>query len=108
MGFIEFILISALVVYLIWTVAKFLLKRYIARSQREFAERFGGAENGTFRQYTWGAGQRNGSREQQKEGDVKVVDTGSNPKKVNNKVGDYVEFEEIEIEYDEIEVEIEE
>lgn len=87
--FFSFIFISILVIWILGQVGKFFARRWIARKQREFAEQFGGAPAG---------GQGRGStRRSRREGEVSVQQTMPVEKKVSKSVGDYVEFEEVEV-----------
>lgn len=61
------------------------------RKQREFSQRFGEG-----RQYGAGSG-RPDRRAGRKEGEINVQRTAPEDKKVSKTVGEYVEFEEVEI-----------
>lgn len=99
---ITIILIIAAFYFFKW-LGKLLLFRWIERKQREFARQFG--ENGggyTFKQYSWGGqGQKARNKERKPEGEVRIENVHPSPKRVNRNVGDYVEYEEIEVEYEE-------
>lgn len=87
-GMLEFIFITILVIWLMGVLGRFLLRRWIARKQREFARQFGGAQYG---------GRTSGRKNNRREGEVSVQQTAPAEKKVSKAVGDYVEFEEVEI-----------
>lgn len=85
--------------YLLGLAGRILLRYWIRKKQREFAENFGEGQGGfTFKQYTWG-GRPAGSRSQRsaRTGEVRVEETRRVEKRVNNKVGEYVEYEEVEV-----------
>lgn len=96
-GFLTFILIAILSFYVLGQVGKWMLRRWVARKQREMGEMFG-ADGGAFRQYTRGG---NGRREAKREGEVEVQRPVQPEKKVGKNVGDYVEYEEVECVSDE-------
>ncbi|MCD8073031.1 MAG: DUF4834 family protein [Alistipes sp.] len=92
--FLSFILISILVIYLAAQLGKWLLRRWILRKQKEFAEQFGRQAGGFGGFY----GEPNGKsrrREASGEGEIKVQRTRREVKNVRPKVGDYVDFEEV-------------
>lgn len=93
-GFISFIFYAIITVWLLGLLARFLLRRWVNKKQREFSERFGdGAQYGR-------QSHRGGGRSQRKtgnEGDIHVQQTVRIEKKVSNNVGEYVEFEEVEV-----------
>jgi hypothetical protein len=67
-----------------------LFRWWVGRRIREFQRQMGGDPGAQGRP-------RQTSRRQPREGEIKV-ETGSAPgKKVNDSIGDYVEFEEVEI-----------
>ena len=57
----------------------------------------GGQPGGYYKQYTWG--NRNGTRRERpaREGEVKVEAGTAPEKKVSDRIGDYVDYEEVEI-----------
>lgn len=87
---LEFIFITVVVIWLVGLLGRWFLRWWLVKKQRELSERFGG-----------GAGQTRGRgaarRGNRPEGDVSVRQTAPVQKKVNKSVGDYVEFEEVEI-----------
>ena len=85
MGFLGVILIIILAFWLLGVIGRWLLRLWLLRKQREFAERFGGNAHA--------GGYHNGPKARP-EGDVDVRQTARIEKKVNRNVGDYVEFEE--------------
>ncbi|MCC8089548.1 MAG: DUF4834 family protein [Rikenellaceae bacterium] len=95
MGFLEIILIIVAVFYLTGILGRYLLRRFIARKQKEFEERFGQGQGGYYKQYTWGSGNKT-RNETAEEGEIKITATGKTTKKINSQVGDYVEYTEIE------------
>ena len=104
--FISFILITIAVFYIIRVAGRYLLRRWIERKQREFSQQFGGDGGYTYKQYTWGRpkGQRGTSasdRTRKQEGEVRIENLNPTRKKVSRDVGEYVEYEEVEVEYDE-------
>lgn len=87
-SFITFIFVSIFVIWLLGLVGRWLLRYWLQKKQRQFAEQFGGAQQ----QQT-----RGNRRQNRREGEVSVQQTVRVEKKVNKEVGDYVEFEEVEI-----------
>lgn len=85
-GFITFLFITALVIYLIRLAVPALLRWWIAKKQREFAGQFGtgGQQSGSY----------SSTRRKAREGEISVQQTVPSKKKVSKDVGDYVEFEE--------------
>lgn len=92
MVFIEAILIIFVVLYLLGLTGRLLLRLFLRRMQRKFEQYGNGAGGGYYKQYTWGSG--NNGPKAPKEGEVKVSDTASH-RKINEKVGEYVDYEEI-------------
>ena len=89
--FFEFIIITILVIWALGFFGRLLLRYWLKKKQKEFAQQFGQAAGG-FSQ----TGAR--SRKQAKrEGEVSVEQTLRVEKKVNKGVGEYVEFEEVEV-----------
>lgn len=93
MEFLSFILSVALGFYLLGIIGRWLLRSWIRRKQREFAEQFGGRGGYTY--------DPNGNRDTGREGEVRVQKNGGSAKKVSRDVGEYVEYEEYEAEYKE-------
>ncbi len=81
MGFLEFIFWCIVVVYALGLAGRLLLRWYVRRKQREFAERVDTQQK------------RQGRRP---EGQVTVRQTGRREKHVNRSVGEYVEYEEVQ------------
>lgn len=80
--------------WLLGLLGRVLLRAWIVKKQRQFAEQFG--PDAQYRQsWTWTAG--GSRRDPAKEGEIKVRQTTQIEKKVSKAVGDYVEFEEVEI-----------
>lgn len=92
-GIANFILYFMLTILLLVVVAVLVFRYRINRLRREMEQQGGFAQDGTQRRtYTWRSGHR-------REGDVKVYKTSETPeKRVNDSVGEYVEFEEIKTE----------
>ena len=86
---LEFLVITILTIWLVGLLGRWLLQRWLQRKQREFAAQFGGGGQP--------GGRAQGRRNTRPEGDVSVQQTAPIHKKVNRGVGDYVEFEEVEI-----------
>lgn len=77
-----------------------MLRVWLRRQQKRFAN----GEGPFTRTYTWGAGKTYNQRQPKPEGEVTFKQVHQAGRKVNTGVGDYVEFEEVEI----IETEIKE
>lgn len=90
---VEFIIITIFIIWLIGFVGRLLLRSWLIRKQRQFAEQFGSGAQYTQNDWTRTAGGsfRNGGGA---EGEVRVRQTMPVEKKVSKAVGDYVEFEE--------------
>lgn len=86
-AFLTFILVTAIVIYGLRLLLPIILRWWIEKKQREFASQFGGGQS-------YGGSSRASSRNSAREGEIKVQQTASKEKKVNSRVGDYVEFEE--------------
>ncbi len=100
--FLSTILAIILGFYLFGILARFLLRTWITKKMREM-EKQGGNANGNIFYRTWGThGNFKGGfnfndtqkKKAQKEGEVHI-DRSHIDKKVNEQVGDYIEFEEI-------------
>ena len=95
MWFIEFILLTIIVLYLLGWIGKKLLVWWLTRKQRQFTDQFG--QRGGFT-YSWSSKYGTGTRTkntQNKEGEVHIKQTQTTQKKVSRTVGDYVEYEEV-------------
>ena len=96
MWFIEFILLTIICLYLLGWIGKKLLGWWLARKQRQFADKFG--QGGGFT-YSWSnkydTGKTNNQEQRNKEGEIHIQQTQIIQKKVSRNVGDYVEYEEI-------------
>ena len=84
MGFIRFLLIFLAVFYGLQLIGRWLIKRWVRRVQQTQGQ----AQN----QQSRGAQSR---RRKMQEGDVEVSSTSAPRKQVNEKIGDYVDFEEV-------------
>lgn len=95
-AFLSFILTAILVIWLIGLLGRVMLRVWLVKKQRQFAEQFG--PDAQYRQSNW-ARAAGGSphRDPAGEGEVRVQKTAQMEKKVSKAVGDYVEFEEVEI-----------
>jgi hypothetical protein len=78
MVFIKFLLIFLAVFYLLRLVGRWLLGSWIRSVQRQYGQAQGASREKKMR-----------------EGDVKVSGTVTGNRKVNEKIGDYVDFEEV-------------
>lgn len=89
-GIANFILYFMLTILFLIAVAVLVFRYRINRLRREMEQQGGFAQDGAQRRtYTWRSAQR-------REGDVKVYKTSETPeKRVNDSVGEYVEFEEV-------------
>lgn len=85
-GFLTFILVAVLSFYLIGWLGRMLLRRWVARKQREMAERFAGGA---------GFGAQQTGRKARKEGEVTVQAKTATGKKVAKDIGECVEYEEV-------------
>lgn len=77
--------------YLATAVGRLVLRNWLNRKQKEFEQMMGGSGAG-------GNTRRGGQRSTKPEGEVTVERTVHVEKKVNRGIGDYVEYEEVEIE----------
>jgi hypothetical protein len=85
MGFFGFLLILFATFYLLQAIARLWFRRKVAKIQREM-----GAQ-GTSRSNNTTSGRR------MREGEVRVEPRKAPRRKVNERIGDYVEYEEVEI-----------
>ncbi len=80
MALLKFLLIFVAVVYVLRLVGRWMLGSFVRRMQREYGQ----------------PQARGASRERtMREGEVKVSGTATASRKVNEKIGDYVDFEEM-------------
>lgn len=87
MGFFTIVLIVLVVLWLLRRLLPYLLLGLIARKQKQFTEQF----QGQARQ----RGDTGSSKDQRKEGDIKVEINPETHKEGKSKtIGEYVEFEE--------------
>ncbi len=93
MGFLSFIFITIMVFYLLGWVGKILLRWWLVRKQREFADQFGQDQGSA---YAGDRRQDGADDARKKEGEVRVEQAQATSKKVNRNVGDYVEYEEVQ------------
>ncbi len=91
--FLSFVLILILGFYLLGIVARLLLRRWVARRQKEFSE--GKTGGGFFWQYPPRGNNANRPGDNRESGKVTVVRTQREEKKVSSNAGEYVEYEEI-------------
>ncbi|MEG1648348.1 MAG: DUF4834 family protein [Rikenellaceae bacterium] len=88
---LSFILGTIIVFYFLSIIGRFLLRYFITKKFKQFSEgganwqNFGGFQNTTNNQNTT----------PHHEGEVVITKTTDNSKKVRDKVGEYVDFEEI-------------
>lgn len=97
---LAFILYVILGFYLLGLIGRFFLRRWVAKKQKEF-EANGGSPGGFYRTYTWGGRGKNTEKEQKPEGDITIQRTQISEKKVSGTIGDYVEYEEVEVNIEE-------
>lgn len=91
------ILVAVGIFYLLGFIGRMVLRYWVRRKQREFSEQFGGSPFGQ----AGGFGQQSSRQRQQKkkpEGEVSVQQTRKVEKRVSKDVGDYVDYEDVEIE----------
>lgn len=103
--FFSFILGTIIFFYLLGIVGKWLLRFWLERKIKQMQNGQGGSK-GNFYYKSWGgnAGRASGgfnsntsgSRSSKNEGDVTISKNGADTKRVNSKVGDYVDFEEVD------------
>ena len=87
--------------YLLGLVGRLVLRYWLQKKQREFAQNFGEGQGGfTFKQYTWGRPSGARSRRAKRTGEVRVEEMRHIEKRVNRNVGEYVEYEEIDVRED--------
>ncbi len=92
---LTFILGTILFFYLAGIVGRWALARWVQKKQREFEQQGG---NGPYsRVYTWGS-RGQGNRARKPEGEVSIQRTQAAEKRVSKNIGDYVEYEEVEVE----------
>lgn len=87
MGFLTIIFFILIFFYLLQWAVRVVLRWKINRIQRDMARNGGSA-------YSRGSGQR---QRVPREGEVRVETRTAPGKKVNERIGDYVEYEEVEI-----------
>ena len=100
--FLSIIFFTIITFWLLGKIGKWLLQAYVIRKQREMQEQFGSQggyktfSGGNFRGfYSFGG---SGRQNRKSEGEVTVEQTHrAEGHTVNKKVGEYVEFEEVEI-----------
>lgn len=91
--FFSVIFIVILGFYILGAILKLVLRVWLTRKMKDFeksGKNFGGGFYG-FGQHQGGGAQHDESK---REGEVKVERTDSEQRKINEKVGDYVDFEE--------------
>lgn len=92
----SFILTAIFVIWLLGLLGRVLLRVWLVKKQRQFAEQFG--PDAQYRQSGWSrAAGGQPRRDPAAEGEIRVRQTAPVEKKVSKAVGDYVEFEEVEI-----------
>jgi len=77
MALARFILILLLIFFVIRLVTRFVLKKYIKNMQNRYEDKK--------QQYS-----------QKKEGDVTIKSSGKGNKKIDEELGDYVDYEEVD------------
>lgn len=70
-----------------------MLRSWVRRQQKRFER----GEGPTFRTYTWGTGGSSARPETKKEGEVTYERVSRTERKISSEIGDYVEFEEVEV-----------
>lgn len=88
MGFVRFLLIAILVFYALQFIVRLLFRMWIKKAQKNFQQQTGGNPSGSY-------GNRGGRAQNVREGDVKINTQTAPPKQVNEKIGDYVDYEEV-------------
>lgn len=86
MGFFRFLLIVIGVFYLVQFLGRLLFRSWMRKAQRNYQQSAGGDPSG-------GRGRR---ARNMREGEVEVDARTAPPKQVNEKIGDYVDFEEVQ------------
>lgn len=92
MGFFLTILFIILGFYFLGAILRIVLRIWLSRKVKDFQK------NGGYGAFTGFGGQTTGGYQEPpktKEGEVKISTEGEEPKKINEKVGEYVEFDEI-------------
>lgn len=94
------ILVTVALFYLLRIVGGWALRYWIRKKQRQFSQQFGGdgagGDSRSFGGYSRrGAGDK---REKTPEGQVTIHKVKEVEKRVSRNVGDYVEFEEVDVE----------
>ena len=91
--------------YLLGVIGRWALRSWVRREQRKFERSGGNPAGGFYRTYTWGTGtgQREAQQPPRQEGEVTVRRTHAEEKKVDRTIGDYVEYEDVEVGITEVE-----
>jgi len=92
MGFLTFIFFLVLGVYLLQWVFRLWLRWRIKKLQQQMEN---GGGQGYYKQYSWGTGNSGRRERPTPEGEVKVETNTAPGKKVNDRIGDYVDYEEV-------------
>ena len=98
MGFLSFIFFTVLAFYILGWIGRLLFGWWLRKKQRQMEEQLGQAGGYSYKKYNFGGKRGNARGSTRPEGEV-VVETAAAPeKKVNRSVGEYVDFEEVEME----------
>ncbi|MFI3322997.1 MAG: DUF4834 family protein [Rikenellaceae bacterium] len=102
---LSFILGTVIFFYLLSKVGGFLLRLFIKRKMNQFnggtnsgggfSGGTGGGANQNNNPFNWANRQNNQNNNQHKEGEVFISRNSSSQKRVKDKVGEYVDFEEV-------------
>lgn len=87
MGFVRFLLIFILAFYALQFLVRLLFRFWIRKAQRNFQQQTGGNPSN---------GSRNSRSRSVREGDVEINTRTAPQKQVNEKIGDYVDYEEVQ------------
>ncbi len=91
--FLGVVLLIILGFYVLGKILKYVLPLWLAKKMRDFQAKGGGSFAGGF----GGSEQRNngGNRQKSREGEVKISRTEVKERRINDDVGEYVEFDEV-------------
>lgn len=84
-------------VYLFGKLFKLLFQLWLARKVKQFQQQGGGANFRGFSSQgtSGGATSGRGTKEQTKEGEVHITNIGGEGRRIKDKVGEYVDFDEV-------------
>ncbi|MCD8186161.1 MAG: DUF4834 family protein [Rikenellaceae bacterium] len=94
MGFIIFLICLILGFYLL----KWLFRWWLASRLKKLQQQMENAgAQGFYKQYTWSSAHKARRENPSREGEVKVETAAAPNKKIRDRIGDYVDYEEVEV-----------